>query len=86
MENLQWYEILTKHISVTVVCSYVKQGMLPTIIIRLTMENLVYYVVALLMVIIGIVLIKKMAGCLVRAVVAFVLMALLAILYYKFFR
>ncbi len=50
------------------------------------MENLVYYVVALLMVIIGIVLIKKMAGCLVRAVVAFVLMALLAILYYKFFR
>lgn len=53
---------------------------------KIDMENLVYYVVALLMVIIGIVLIKKMAGCLVRAVVAFVLMALLAILYYKFFR
>ena len=49
------------------------------------MDNFVYYAVALLMVIIGIVAIKKMAGCVVRLVVAVALLAMLAALYYKFF-
>lgn len=38
------------------------------------------------MIIIGIVIIKKVAGCLVRTVVAIVLLALLAALYYHYFR
>ena len=49
------------------------------------MDNFVYYAVALLMVIIGIVAIKKMAGCVVWLVVAVALLAMLAALYYKFF-
>ena len=52
---------------------------------EMLMDNFVYYAVALLMVIIGIVAIKKMAGCVVRLVVAVVLIAMLAALYYKFF-
>lgn len=52
---------------------------------EMLMDNFVYYAVALLMVIIGIVAIKKMAGCVVRLVVAVVLIAILAALYYKFF-
>lgn len=38
------------------------------------------------MIIIGIVIIKKVAGCLVRTVVTIVLLALLATLYYHYFR
>ncbi len=38
------------------------------------------------MIIIGIVIIKKVAGCLVRTVVTIVLLALLAALYYHYFR
>lgn len=38
------------------------------------------------MIIIGIVVLKKVAGCLVRTVVTIVLIALLAALYYHFFR
>lgn len=52
---------------------------------EMLMDNFVYYAVALLMVIIAIVAIKKMAGCVVRLVVAVVLIAMLAALYYKFF-
>lgn len=50
------------------------------------MENFIYYAVALLMIIIGIVVLKKVAGCLFRTVVTIVLLAILAYLYYKFFR
>lgn len=50
------------------------------------MENITYYIVALLMLIIGITVIKKVAGCLIRTVVTLVLVTLLAFLYYKFFR
>lgn len=38
------------------------------------------------MIIIGIVIIKKVAGCLVRTVVTIVLLALLAALYHHYFR
>ena len=38
------------------------------------------------MIIIGIVIIKKVAGCLVRTVVTIVLLALLSALYYHYFR
>lgn len=48
------------------------------------MDNAVYYVVALLMIIIGFVIVKKVAGCLVRSIVTIVLIALLVALYLYF--
>lgn len=50
------------------------------------MDNAIYYIVALVMLIVGITIIKKVAGCLIRSVVTIALMAVLAFLYYKFFR
>lgn len=50
------------------------------------MENVSYYIVALLMIIIGFVVMKKMAGCLVRSIVTLVLVAVLSLLYYLFFK
>ncbi len=48
--------------------------------------NFTYYVVALLMIVIGFVVFKKVAGCMIRTVVTFVLVAILATLYYLYFR
>ena len=62
-----------------------KHGIQQFDLVDMLMFNFVYYAVALLMVIIGIVAIKKMAGCVVRLVVAVALLAMLAALYYKFF-
>jgi len=45
------------------------------------MENLTQYIVALLAIIIAFVIIKKVASCLIRTVVGFVLVAVLAYIY-----
>jgi len=49
-------------------------------------NNLGFYLLALLAVIIGVTVIKKVASCLVRTVVLLVLMAALAALYYLYLR
>lgn len=50
------------------------------------MENVSYYIAALLMIIIGFLVVKRVAGCLVRTIVTLVLLAVLAALYYFYFR
>lgn len=50
------------------------------------MENITYYIVALLMIIVGFVVVKKVAGCLLRSVITIVLIAVLAALYFLYFR
>lgn len=50
------------------------------------MDNLTYYIALLLLIIIGFLIVKKMAGCLVRIVVMAVLVAVFTFIYYKFFR
>ena len=50
------------------------------------MDNIAYYGIALLMIILGFVVLRKLAGCLVRFVVTVVLLALLAVLYYFYMK
>lgn len=50
------------------------------------MENITYYIVALLMIIIGFIVAKKMAGCLVRSIITIVLIVILVVLYYVYFK
>jgi len=50
------------------------------------MDNVTYYIAALLMIIIGFLVIKKVAGCLVRTIVTLILVAVLVALYYFYFR
>lgn len=50
------------------------------------MENAIYYIVALVMIIIGFVVMKKLAGCMLKAVVTTILIVFLGILYFVFFR
>lgn len=50
------------------------------------MDNFMYYAIALLMVVIGIVICKKVAGCIIKSVITLVLVAILTALYYYFFR
>ena len=49
-------------------------------------SNFVQYIALLLMIIIGFVVVKRMAGCLLRTVVTIAMVAVLAFLYYKYFR
>lgn len=55
------------------------------LIVRI-MDNIAYYGIALLMIVIGFVVLRKLAGCLVRFVVTVVLLALLAVLYYFYMK
>lgn len=48
-------------------------------------DNFIYYGIVLLAIIIGVLVIKKIASCLIRIVVFLVLLALLAFIYYCFF-
>ena len=49
-------------------------------------SNFVQYIALLLMIIIGFVVVKRMADCLLRTVVTIAMVAVLAFLYYKYFR
>ena len=46
-------------------------------------SNFVQYIALLLMIIIGFVVVKRMAGCLLRTVVTIAMVAVLAFLYYR---
>ncbi|MDO4310132.1 MAG: hypothetical protein Q4C43_05340 [Prevotella sp.] len=50
------------------------------------MENFGYYAILLLMIIIGFILVKRLAGCVIRTVVTLILIGVLAVLYYTYFR
>ena len=50
------------------------------------MENLTYYIVFLLMLIIGVFVLKKVAGCMIKFVVTIVLIIVMAALWYFFLR
>lgn len=50
------------------------------------MENLTYYIVLLLMVVIGFVVVKKIAGCLLKSVFTIILIAIMVALWYFFLR
>lgn len=50
------------------------------------MDNFVYYAVLLLMIVIGIVIMKKVAGCIVRSIVTLILVAVFIALYFMYFK
>lgn len=49
-------------------------------------SNFSYYIVVLLMIIIGFIVFKKVAGCMIRTVITFILVAILTALYYFYFK
>jgi len=49
------------------------------------MSGLSYFILVLVAIIIGVVVIKKVTGCLIRFVVVSVLLAILAYLYFTYF-
>lgn len=50
------------------------------------MNNFSYYIFCIIALIIGVVVIKKVAGCLIRTIVFAVIIAALAVIYYMYFR
>ncbi|MBO5187581.1 MAG: hypothetical protein J6B91_11210 [Prevotella sp.] len=50
------------------------------------MTNITYYIALLLMIIIGFIIVKKVAGCLIRTVIIGALAVLLGCLYYFYFK
>ena len=46
------------------------------------MEEYLYYVYALAIVILGLIILKKVAGCIVRIVITLAILAILAAIYY----
>lgn len=50
------------------------------------MENLTYYIALLLMVVIGIMVIKKVAGCLFKSIFTLILIALMVAIWWFFLR
>ena len=49
-------------------------------------SNFVYYVICLLAVVIGFLFVKKVASCLIKSVVMFAIIAILALIYFVYFR
>ncbi|MGN1374941.1 MAG: hypothetical protein ACI4V5_00140 [Prevotella sp.] len=50
------------------------------------MENFMYYIFCLIALVIGIVLFKKVAGCLIKTIVFAVIIAALAVVWYLYFK
>lgn len=50
------------------------------------MDNFSYYVIVLLMIIIGFVICKKAVGCMIRSVITFILVVILGMIYYVYFK
>ena len=50
------------------------------------MENIVYYIAMLAVVIIAFLIIKRVVSCMVRSIVTLVLVAVLAYIYYTYLR
>jgi hypothetical protein len=50
------------------------------------MDNFTQYIIAIIAIVIAALLIKRFVSCLIRSIVTIVLMAILAYLYYAYFR
>lgn len=50
------------------------------------MENFSYYIFCIIALIVGVFIIKKVAGCLIKTIIFAVIIAALAIIYYMYFR
>ncbi len=48
------------------------------------MDNFKYYIILLAMIIIGFLVVKRLAGCVIRTIVTLILVAALAVLYYMY--
>lgn len=48
------------------------------------MENFKYYIILLAMIIIGFLVVKRLAGCVIRTIVTLILVAAFAVLYYMY--
>jgi len=50
------------------------------------MQNITYYIAILLMIIIGFVVVKKVAGCLIRSIITFILVAIIIAIYWLYLK
>lgn len=50
------------------------------------MGNITYYIALLLLIIIGFLIVRKVAGCIIRIIVLMVLITVFGALYYLYFR
>lgn len=50
------------------------------------MSSITYYVAILLMIIIGFIVVKKVAGCLVRSIITLILIAIIIAIYWLYLR
>lgn len=50
------------------------------------MSNITYYVAILLMIIIGFVVVKKVAGCLIRSIITIILIAIIIAIYWLYLK
>lgn len=50
------------------------------------MENFGYYIFSIIAFIVAFFLVKKIAGCMVKTVIMAIVLAILAVVYYMFFR
>lgn len=50
------------------------------------MQNITYYIAILLMIIIGFVVVKKVAGCLIRSIITLVLIAIIIAIYWLYLK
>jgi hypothetical protein len=50
------------------------------------MENITYYIAILALIIIGILVVKKIAGCLIKSVITIILLAIAAAIYWYYLR
>lgn len=48
------------------------------------MDNFKYYIILLAIIIIGFLVVKRLAGCVIRTIVTLILVAVLAVLYYMY--
>ncbi len=49
------------------------------------MDNFMYYALALIVLVIGLFIVKKVATCMIKATVALIMLAVLGILYWVYF-
>lgn len=50
------------------------------------MESIGYYIFCIIAIIVGFLIIKKIAGCMIKTLVGFVIAAVLAAVYYLYFK
>jgi len=50
------------------------------------MENFSYYIFCIIALIVGVFIVKKMAGCLIKTIIFALIIVALAIVYYLYFR